>query len=136
MLELEPNKFRQQFTRASHVWWILNKPCPATVRTSHRHRIKPRDFICRPTDQPTNRQRMWYTRRSTADLTLFQLHRNTITRSANTKQNKLPFVRAILVSGLQSIEHSWQRVATARHFSPLLSDNPRIVEVTRSWPSA
>jgi len=37
MLELEPNKFREQFTCASLVWWILNKPYPAIIHTSRRH---------------------------------------------------------------------------------------------------
>jgi len=91
----------------------------------------------------TDRQRMWYTRRSTTDLTLFQLYPNTITLSGSTKQNKLPFVWVILVSGLRRTEHSWQTRLPYREggnsktwLCSVLSDIPRTVRAARSWPSA
>jgi hypothetical protein len=134
MLEHEPNKFREQFTCASHVWWILNKLYPATVHTRRRHVWSHETLSA---DRPTDRQRMWYARRSTTGLTLFQLHPNTITLSASTKLNKLLFVWVILVSGLRRTEHSWQTrllyteggnsktLVCSALLCSVLSDNPR-----------
>ena len=114
MLELEPNKFREQLTCASHVWWILNKPYPAAIYSTtprhrphtHRRRVSSHETLSadRPTDSGCGTHGA--VRRNFLDL--FQLHPNKITLSATTKQNKLPFVWVTLVSCLSRTEHSWQ----------------------------